>query len=118
MRLAYLALAFLLSFAVSNASTNAQAASASTALLNSRAIALNPMTGKVYAVAPRENALAVFNPATSSTSNVLVGAGPVAIAVNSATNRIYVANSGGGTVSVLDGENDSVLATLDVGPNP
>lgn len=118
MRLAYLASAFLPLFVFSGVSVNAQTASPSTALLNSRAIAINAATDKVYAVAPRENAVAIFNPTTNSASSVLVGASPVAIAVNSATNRIYVVNSGDGTVAVLDGGNDSVIATLDVGPNP
>jgi len=51
-------------------------------------------------------------------SSVRVAAGPVAIAVNAAKNRIYVANSEAGSVSVIDGKNDSVIATLSVGPRP
>ena len=81
----------------------------STALISSRAVALNPETGKVYAVETRRSLVWVFDPQTESMSSVRVGAGPVAIAVNTATNRIYVANSDGGSVSVIDGKNDSVL---------
>jgi len=49
-------------------------------------------------------------------TSIHVGAEPVAIAVNEATDRIYVANNEGGSVSVIDGKSDSVLATLQVGP--
>src|SRR6202011_4152323 len=97
---------------------HAQTEEPSTGLLSSRAIALNPETGKVYAVEISRGVVSVFNPQTKSTSSIRVGAGPVAIAVNPATDRIYVANSEGGSVSVIDGRNDSVLATLDVGPRP
>src|SRR5256885_54844 len=90
----------------------------STALISSRAVALNPETGKVYAVETRRSLVWVFDPQTESMSSVRVGAGPVAIAVNTATNRIYVANSDGGSVSVMDGKNKSVLATVSVGPRP
>src|SRR4029077_17955148 len=45
---------------------------------------------------------------------VRVGAEPVAIAVNEATDRIYVANNEGSSVSVIDGKSDSALAMLQV----
>ncbi len=96
----------------------AQPEEASTTLISSRAVALNPQTGKVYAVETSRSAVSVFDPQTKSTSSVRVGAGPVAIAVNAATDRIYVANSEGGSVSVIDGKNDSVFTTLNVGPLP
>jgi YVTN family beta-propeller protein len=96
----------------------AQIQEASTALISSRGIALNPETGKVYVVETSHSAVSVFDPKTKSISNRHVGAGPVAIAVNSVTNRIYIANSESGSVSVIDGKNDSVIATLSVGPHP
>ena len=43
---------------------------------------------------------------------------PMGLAVNSLTNNIYVANSGSNTVSLLDGENDKLIANLTVGSNP
>jgi len=97
---------------------HAQTEAPSTALISSRAVALNPETGKVYAVETRRSLVWIFDPQTESMSSVRVGAGPVAIAVNTATNRIYVANSDGGSVSVIDGKNKSVLATVSVGPRP
>jgi len=99
--------------------TPAQSPEPATALLNvSRAIALNPESGKIYAVATKQNSVAFHNTSTSATSLIQTGASPVALTINQVTNRIYVANSDSGTVSVLDGATDAVLTTLDVGPNP
>jgi len=46
------------------------------------------------------------------------GSQPVALAVNSSTGRIYVANAGSGNVSVIDGASSTVIATIPVGPSP
>jgi YVTN family beta-propeller protein len=100
------------------AAADAQTADRETALLNPRAIALNPVTGDVYAVAPRENALMVFHKGANSARRIGVGRGPVAVAVNPKTNRIYVANNESGSVSVIDGTAEAVTAKLDVGANP
>jgi YVTN family beta-propeller protein len=40
------------------------------------------------------------------------------VAVNPATNRVYVANMGSGTVAVIDGAADRVVATIPVGLHP
>jgi YVTN family beta-propeller protein len=47
-----------------------------------------------------------------------VGNGPRGIAVNSDTNRIYVANIFDNTVSVIDGTTNTVIDTVDVGNGP
>ncbi len=54
----------------------------------------------------------VFNPAQL---RIDVGAVPFGIAVNDATNRVYVANSSSGDVSVIDGATDAVTTTIHVG---
>ncbi len=87
-------------------------------LLSRNAIALNPVTGKIYAVEPDQGAVAVIDGKTGAASSIKVGADPVALTINPATNRIYVANHGSGTVSVLDGNTDRLMATLDVGSLP
>ncbi len=46
------------------------------------------------------------------------GSQPVALAVNSSTNRIYVANAESENVSVIDGASGSVIATIPVGSAP
>jgi uncharacterized protein len=82
------------------------------------AVAVNPQTGKVYAVNPSNNTTIVVEPKTRSATSVKVGDGPLSIAINPQTNRIYVANSDGGTVSVIDGATDQVVATVTVGALP
>jgi YVTN family beta-propeller protein len=91
----------------------------STGLLNStRAVAINSRTGKVYAVDSARNAVEIFDPVTRATARVAVGEAPVAIAVNEPTNAIYVANSGGDTVSAIDGKTDVLTKEIKVGPRP
>jgi YVTN family beta-propeller protein len=51
-------------------------------------------------------------------ATVPVGPRPIAAAVNPNTNRIYVANLGGETVSVIDGATNLVIATIPVGVKP
>ena len=55
--------------------------------------------------------------AQTRTATVPVGTTPVAVAVNSATNKIYVANRGNNSVTVIDGASNSTT-TVNVGPNP
>ena len=91
----------------------------STSLLNAtRAIALNAMTGKVYAVDRTHGAVLVFDRGKAAKAIVKVGKEPVALAINETTNRIYVANNAGGSVSVIDGTNDAVVASVIVGALP
>jgi YVTN family beta-propeller protein len=89
-----------------------------TGLINRCAIALNRAANKAYVVDPGHNAVAILDVAGHSAKSVSVGDDPVAIAFNPANNRVYVANNRGGTVSVLDGRTDAVVATLNVGKLP
>ena len=55
-------------------------------------------------------------------ATVSVGSGPRGIAVITATNRIYVANRGSNSVSIIDGGTNTVVGTIDLsgsgsGPN-
>lgn len=56
--------------------------------------------------------------AQTVTGAVKVGDGPRGLAANPATNRIYVANENGDSVSVIDGGSDTVIATVPVGDLP
>jgi YVTN family beta-propeller protein len=56
--------------------------------------------------------------AQSFTTAVGVGSAPTALAVNPATNKIYVANSNGDSVSVISGLTDTVTSTVTVGTTP
>lgn len=109
---------FLLLQAAGAGSLPAQTAEAATGLVSNQAVVLNAHSGKVYAVDPDQNTVVVFDSAKNASSRVAVGAAPVAIAVNEVTNRVYVANAGADTVSVIDGESNAVTANVKVGPRP
>jgi YVTN family beta-propeller protein len=96
----------------------AQLAPPSSGLTNPRAIDFNPGTGKVYAVDTDQGAVQIYSDATGQMHRVTVGAEPVSIAVNSANGRAYVANAGDGTLTILDGNSDAVLATVPIGSHP
>ncbi len=55
--------------------------------------------------------------ASSATQSVLVGRNPTAVAINSVTNKIYVANFLGNTVTVIDGATNNTT-TLTTGVYP
>jgi YVTN family beta-propeller protein len=61
--------------------------------------------------------LASCRPIAAGTNNRL-GSAPVALAVDGQTRRVFVANFGSATVSVLDAESGSALATTAVIPYP
>lgn len=81
------------------------------------AIAMNPVTDKIYVVNREGNSVTVIDGATRATATISGGARPEAVAVNTATNKIYVANAGDSTVSVIDGTTNSITATLRMGSN-
>jgi len=54
----------------------------------------------------------------SVVATVAVGTRPWGVAVNSSTNRIYVANYNSNNVSVIDGASNTVVATVATGSNP
>ena len=99
--------------------------------------AVNSTTNKIYALNQCGNdptcsypysqgTVTVIDGATNNPTTVTVGYYPSTVAVNPVTNRIYVANqcgsdtncAGDGTVTVIDGSSNSVLATVTVGSDP
>jgi YVTN family beta-propeller protein len=59
----------------------------------------------------------VIDGATNTTSTVPVGTNPTAVAVNTATNKVYVANQGSNSLTVIDGATNGT-ATVSVGTQP
>lgn len=85
---------------------------------NPYAVAVNPVTNKIYIVNSGSNDVTVIDGADHSTTDVDVGDSPCAVGVNPLTNKIYVANFGSNAVTVIDGSNDSVSTTVTVGDQP
>ncbi|MFD1174902.1 S-layer homology domain-containing protein [Paenibacillus puldeungensis] len=83
-----------------------------------RAVAVNPVTNKIYVVIQGDQGkVAVLDGADNTTTMVDVGASPVDIAINVRTNKICVVNQGSNNVTVIDGT-DNKTETVQVGENP
>ena len=80
------------------------------------AVALNPVTNKIYVGNSVSNNVTVIDGATNSTTTVTDpnASFPIAVAVNSVTNKIYVKNVNF-TVTVIDGLTNSTV-TLSTPP--
>lgn len=117
------ALLALTSFAVTSALLCPRVAAQSpsdqsSGLINPQAIVFNPATKKVYLVDQAHAAVYVIDTVSQSVQSVAVGAAPVSIDVDSTSGRAYVANAADGTVTVIDGTSNKVLATVPVGARP
>jgi DNA-binding beta-propeller fold protein YncE len=76
-------------------------------------LCVNPVTNKVYMGCNMTNRLIVYDAAADTTRIVAVPPHPYGPAVNVATNRVYVPCRD--SICVLDGTNDSVIATVSNG---
>ena len=81
------------------------------------AVAINPVTNKIYVANTSSNNVTVIDGANNTTTTVATGNSPRAVAINPVTNKIYVANSGSGNVTVIDGATNSVT-TVTTGDSP
>lgn len=83
-------------------------------LASAARVAVNRTTGIAYATGGTVNANTVtaFDGRTlRTTATITVGASPVGVAIDETANRIYVANQQSGTISVIDGATNAVVAT-------
>lgn len=82
------------------------------------AIAFNPETNKAYIVNSGGANVAVIDTTSYATRLVNTGQISCAVAVDSISGRVFVANYASNTVTVIDGENNSVVANVKVSPHP
>jgi YVTN family beta-propeller protein len=76
-------------------------------------------TSKMYVANAGTNTVGVISGVQSAlTTQVTVGATPVALAETKDGKKLYVVNQGDGTVSVIDTTTDTVLRTITVGTSP
>src|SRR5258708_30645726 len=80
------------------------------------AVAVNPLTNKIYVANNSGNKVIVIDGVTNAITNVPVGVNPFTLAVNPLTNKVYVANLGG-NVTVIDGATNATT-TIAAGSNP
>ena len=84
---------------------------ASAGLLNRTGIIYSKSTDKIYVVNESSDTVSVIL-RHGPVKEVPVGPGPESLAVNDATGKVYVSNAGDGSISVLDGVTDKVVATV------
>lgn len=80
------------------------------------AIAVNPVTDRVYITSRENNRLLALNGNLQGpVAQIGVGERPFGVAVNPVTNRIYAAGFEDGRLSVIDGATDQVLRDIYLG---
>jgi YVTN family beta-propeller protein len=79
--------------------------------LNPTALAVNPVTNKVYVANSGADTVTVINANSGSTATVAVGDFPNWVAINPETNKIYVSNLIGASTSIIRGATDTVSTT-------
>jgi len=78
---------------------------------NGTGVVFDPVNGRVY-VSMLNDSVAVVNPVTNQVVQLIgVGSQPKGMAINPVTRKLYVANSGSGSVSVIDLATHAVLTT-------
>ncbi|HEX9116280.1 MAG TPA: hypothetical protein VGA61_09450 [Anaerolineae bacterium] len=66
------------------------------------AVAVNPVTNKIYVANAISNDITVIDGATNATTTLAAGSQPMAVAVNPVTNKIHIANSISNNVTVIE----------------
>ncbi|WP_158615316.1 YncE family protein [Acidipila sp. EB88] len=87
-------------------------------LISPKALAVNPVTHKMYAVDQTKDLVDVVDGSSATVRVIKVGKSPNAIAIDSGTNKIFVLNTASNTVSVIDGVRDMVVSTIAAGRIP
>jgi len=104
-----------------NSVTVINGASSATTTINAGsapfALAVNPVTNRIYVANYGGSSITVINGANNATTTVSAGSNPDAVAVNPVTNKIYIANYNSGNVTIIDGiSNATTTATAGSSP--
>ena len=90
---------------------------------NAVVMAVNPVTNKIYVgttatagLPPYE--LKIIDAATNSLRTLTLQDNPSDIAINPVTNKIYVVSAIGHNATVINGETDAAMGTIETGYNP
>jgi YVTN family beta-propeller protein len=81
-------------------------------------MARNEVTGTVYVTRIENSEVVALQPDFQHKTTIPTGAMPCAVAVNPKTNMVYVVNYADSTVTVIDEEKKTAIATINVGYLP
>jgi YVTN family beta-propeller protein len=90
----------------------------STALIVSVFIGIMVFASLIFAPTPQQTLIVDRQTLIVDQRIVPVGRGPIAVAVNPSTNKIYVANYDQNTISVINGTTNNIIAAISVGDSP
>src|SRR5260370_7662809 len=103
-------IAAIVALAIGSIPAHAQTVTATIAVGSApRAVAVNPVTNKIYVQNANSNSVTVIDGATNNTTTVPVGnttgftTGSTGLAIDSVTNKVFVANFNDNTVTVING---------------
>lgn len=83
------------------------------------ALAINPVTRRLYVVNYGDETLSILDLQTRTrVATLRVGPHPQGLAVDSKSNRIYVANVHGNSVTIIDGAKNTVVGVSRAGKHP
>jgi YVTN family beta-propeller protein len=88
-----------------------------TGLINRDASVFSQKTGSIYLLDTMHDALVAIS-ASGASQTIKVGAGPVAVAINQKTARVYVVNAASRSVSVIDAKTGGVIASVPTAARP
>lgn len=114
--LAYVALAVFTSLIQTAAI--AQSVIATVPAAAGEAVAVNPVTNKIYVANAAGDRVTVVDGVTHATTNVAVGRNPQYVAVNTTTNRIFVSNTADASLTIIDGATLSTITLAINGAGP
>lgn len=83
-----------------------------------RSVAIDPGNGFAYVTSDASNLVTVIQPDASVLATVSVGTAPQAVAVDGTRDRVFVANSGSGDITVISTVTNARAATVTVGAQP
>jgi hypothetical protein len=81
-------------------------------------ITVDPGTHQAFFLSTTENKLTVVDPSIPTVESQLLGNHPGGLAVNSATNTVYVGDAGARTLNVIDGATDAARPQVQAGAGP
>ncbi len=85
---------------------------------NPREVVVNVLTNRIYTCNDNGTASIIDGTNNAIISTVTTGPESWGLAVDEATNKVYIVNSGSSTVTVIDGATASRAATVNVGGQP
>jgi YVTN family beta-propeller protein len=78
-------------------------------------VSTNQETNTVYVTDFKSQVIVIDANVNAISANITVGKNPDGVSIDPLSDKIYVANSGDGTVTVIDGKTNTVSATISVG---